>query len=151
LLTVQLCRSQALTQLAQFRTLESIQWRPRDLMSEPEKYTPLAERLQQDVWHDNFVPKYSALATAEPSKLVLVGVWLIFAPMAVGSLAFGIGMLSDPPDRVTGTVAALSQTLVCLLATVVLFVQTRRYWLAQSNRADDGEYDEPSFDITDEA
>ena len=119
-------------------------------MSEPEKYTPLAERLQQDVWHDNFVPKYSALATAEPSKLVLIGVWLIFAPMALGSLAFGIGMLSDPPDRVTGVVAAIAQTSVCLLATVILFVQTRRYWLARSNHADEGEDHEPPFEITDE-
>lgn len=106
-------------------------------MSETQKYVPLSERVQQDVWHDNFVPKYSALASAEPSRLVLVGVWLIFAPMAFGSIFFAIGSLSEMPDGVTAIVFFVSQALVGILATTILFTQTRRHWRGRLNRADD--------------
>ena len=43
----------------------------------------LEDRVQQDVWHDNFVPKYSAISSAKPSTLVLVGVLLIFGSFAL--------------------------------------------------------------------
>ena len=106
-------------------------------MSDSPKYTPLSERLQQDVWHDNFVPKYSALASTEPSKLVLIGVWLIFAPMALGSIAIGIKSVSDSPDLASGVVFLIVHSLICILATVILFTQTRRYRLAKLRRDDD--------------
>ena len=111
-------------------------------MSESEKYTPLSERLQQDVWHDNFVPKYSALASAKPSKLVLVGVWLIFAPWALGAIAVGLSTLSDSPDLVTAVLSSIGPTLFFILAAAILYTQTQRYRLAKSRSDDYGDEDD---------
>lgn len=57
-------------------------------MDQEDRYVPLAERLNQDVMHDNFVPKYRALASVQPSKLILVGVWMIFASPAFWKNSF---------------------------------------------------------------
>ncbi|QDT03940.1 hypothetical protein K227x_23260 [Rubripirellula lacrimiformis] len=108
-------------------------------MSDSKKYIPLSERLQQDVWHDNFVPKYSALASAKPSKLVLIGVWLIFAPWALGAIAVGLSTLSDSPDLGTAVLSLIGPILFCMLAGAILFVQTRRYRIAKLQSDDDGE------------
>ncbi|QDV70863.1 hypothetical protein Poly24_45960 [Rosistilla carotiformis] len=97
-------------------------------MSDSEEYIPLSERLQQDVWHDNFVPKYSALASAKPSKLVLIGVWLIFAPMALLSLIPPVlWILSGATDEER----AIVLILVFMLASVILYAQTKRYRIAK--------------------
>lgn len=40
-----------------------------------EPYIPLAERINQDVLHDNFVPKYSGLASAKPKLVIVLGAW----------------------------------------------------------------------------
>ncbi len=109
-------------------------------MSDSAKYTPLADRLQQDVWHDNFVPKYSALASARPSKLVLIGVWLIFAPMAVGSIAVGISTLLSGPDLVSRIAMFLLQGFMAVLAVAILITQTQRY--RRAILEDDGERDD---------
>jgi len=110
-------------------------------MSEREPYTPLSERLQQDVWHDNFVPKYSALATAAPSKLVLIGVWLIFLPMAVTALLMAMAPFSAP-DKLSAVITFLLAAATFVLAVAILFSQTRRYIRAQS-QTDDHHDDEP--------
>ena len=119
-------------------------------MPDSEEYTPLSERLQQDVWHDNFVPKYSALATAKPSRLVLFGVWLIFAPAAVGSLATGVSMLSDAPDRTTAVVIFIGSCLFFILAVAILISQTRRYLIAKSQPDDDVDEGEDVDEISNE-
>lgn len=100
-------------------------------MSDSQKYTPFSERLQQDVWHDNFVPKYSAIATARPSLLVLIGVWLIFAPMALGGIVIGLSTLSDLHDTPTSVLSSVYAILTFALATVILLMQTHRYRLAK--------------------
>lgn len=89
-------------------------------MSDSEKYTPIAERLQQDVWYDNFVPKYSAIASARPSLLVLIGVWLIFAPAALGAVAIGLSTLSDLRDFPTSVISSVFALLTFVLATTIL-------------------------------
>jgi hypothetical protein len=111
-------------------------------MSDSEKYTPLSERLQQDVWHDNFVPKYSALASAKPSKLVLIGVWLIFAPMALGAIVAGLSTLSGSPDLATAVLSSIGPILFFILAAAILYTQTRRYRLAKLQPDDNGDEDD---------
>ena len=120
------------------------------MKQDSEEYTPLSERLQQDVWHDNFVPKYSALATAKPSRLVLFGVSLIFAPAAVGALVTGVSTLSDAPDRTTAVVILVGSCLFLILAVAILFTQTRRYLIAKSQRDDDVDEDEDLDQISNE-
>ena len=111
-------------------------------MSDSEKYIPLSERLQQDVWHDNFVPKYSALATARPSRLVLIGVWLIFAPAALSAIVIGLLMLSDVRDTAAAVISSVFAILIFVLAIAILFTQTRRYRRAKLQRDDDEKDDE---------
>ncbi len=115
---------------------------PRKLMSDSENYTPLSERLQQDVWHDNFVPKYSALATARPSRLVLIGVWLIFSPAALSAIVVGLSTFSDLRDSAATVISSFFAILIFVLAVAILFTQTRRYLMAkrQDNdvESDDG-------------
>lgn len=108
-------------------------------MSSSEKYIPLAERVQQDVWHDNFVPKFSALASAPPSKLVLIGVWLIFAPIAVQSAVVGLGSLFSASDPVASLITAAGAAFYFALSVAILAHQTQRYRRATALREDDGE------------
>ncbi|WP_372721976.1 hypothetical protein [Novipirellula sp.] len=103
---------------------------------EQERYVPLSERLNQDVWHDNFVPKYSALASAKPSLLILTGVWLIFAPMALMSAATLIGTVfaflsGEAANQAAPVLVLLGSLLWLLLVIAILTKQTRRYWLAK--------------------
>ena len=100
-------------------------------MAEEKNYIPLSERLNQDVWHDNFVPKYSAIGSAQPSRVVLVGVWLIFAPMAVGALVVWPRAVQQAPDPVTTVIASLGPALMFALAVTILTQQTRRYLRAR--------------------
>lgn len=115
-------------------------------MTESEKYTPLSERLQQDVWHDNFVPKYSALATVRPSRLILTGVWLIFAPMAIGSLITGLAAIADAPDLATAFILVVTSVVFGSIAVAILYTQTRRFVAANSTgdvgRDEDGDMNE---------
>jgi hypothetical protein len=92
------------------------------------EYIELKDRINQDVMHDNFVPKYSALASAEPKLLVVIGVWLIFAPMAVFFTGIGISQLFDA--GVTLSSALLNGSILALcagLGVTILWQQTRRY------------------------
>jgi len=96
-------------------------------MSEERRYTPIGERVNQDVMHDNFVPKYSGLASARPSLLILTGVWLIFVPMAIGGLVIGIVSLGDGETVVDRVVFSIMPFTASVLAVVILFTQTSRY------------------------
>lgn len=108
-------------------------------MSNSEKYVPLAERVQQDVWHDNFVPKFSALASAPPNKLVLIGVWVIFLPIAIQAAVIGLGSLFAPSDPLSTTITALGAAFYFILAVAILVHQTQRYRLARTLRDEDDE------------
>jgi hypothetical protein len=90
-------------------------------------YTPIGERINQDVIHDNFVPKYSALATAPRTKLVLIGVWLIFLPMSFGVFALPIYFLTGHDDPLASIAQGLLITAFGILAIMILYSQTRRY------------------------
>lgn len=96
-------------------------------MTDEKPYIPLSERLNQDVWHDNFVPKYSAIGSARPSRLVLIGVWLIFAPMAVLYVPLWLSQVQSSPDLATTIVSILGGGFMFTLAVAILFKQTRRY------------------------
>lgn len=90
-------------------------------------YVPIAERLNQDVWHDNFVPKYSAIASAEPSRIVLIGVWMIFGPMAMFSI-MGTLALFDSAQGVGSWLGVLAwSVLYGILPITLLWKQTIRY------------------------
>lgn len=110
-------------------------------MSDSEKYIPISERLQQDVWHDNFVPKYSALASAKPSLLILVGVWLIFAPAVLIAIVIGLSTPSELRNAPTSVISSVFAILIVVLATAILITQTRRYLLAK-RQCNDVEYDD---------
>ncbi|TWU49016.1 hypothetical protein Poly51_49200 [Rubripirellula tenax] len=94
---------------------------------ESTSYTPLGERINQDVIHDNFVPKYSALATAPRTKLVLIGVWLIFLPMSFGVFALPICFLTGHDNSFASILQGLLVTAFGMLSLVILYSQTRRY------------------------
>jgi hypothetical protein len=96
-------------------------------MPDQKPYVPLSERLNQDVVHDNIIPKYSALATVQPSRLILIGVWLIFGSMALGMPAIALSMVVDASDALTAIVSSLLPALFFVLAITVLVTQTRRY------------------------
>ena len=90
-------------------------------------YVELKDRIRQDVIHDNFIPKYSALASAEPKPVVIIGVWLIFAPMFLGAIGFWIVTLFDAGDAVSGWLWTPFFILEAGLAATVLWQQTRRF------------------------
>jgi hypothetical protein len=110
-------------------------------MTDSQEYTPLSERIQLDVWHDNFVPRYSAIATAEPNKLFLIGIWLLFLPMAFPGILTAIAF-ADSRDLTTATIVAIVPTLFSVLAVTILYIQTRRYLVAASKRHRESEQDE---------
>lgn len=95
------------------------------------------ERRRGDVLHDNFVPEYSRLATAAPSRLVVVGTWLLFGPTAVGgsvavlvglsSHLFGTTDLDAAPDPFDMLRLACGAFVTALALAVVVSV-TRRWW-----------------------
>lgn len=117
-------------------------------MPDTEKYTPLSERLQQDVWHDNFVPKYSALASAKPSLLVLIGVWLIFVPEILMMIAMIVRSVVDAPDALNAVLPAIAPALFLVLGIVILAVQTQRYRTAKASLLDE-EYEDHGEEIDD--
>ncbi|TWT56627.1 hypothetical protein [Allorhodopirellula solitaria] len=90
-------------------------------------YTPLGERINQDLIHDNFVPKYSGLATSPRTKLVLIGVWLIFLPMSFGVFALPIYFLTGHDSPLASILQGLLVTAFGILSLVILYSQTRRY------------------------
>ncbi|WP_146602066.1 hypothetical protein [Novipirellula aureliae] len=96
-------------------------------MSEERQYTPIGERVNQDVMHDNFVPKYSGLASVRPSLLILTGVWLIFVPMALGGLAFGVAGMGEGKTILDRLIFSLMPLAASVLAVAVLYTQTSRY------------------------
>jgi hypothetical protein len=110
-------------------------------IADKKEYIPLSERLQQDVWHDNFVPKYSALASAKPGKLFITGVWLTFVPMALVAIAVAIIQFKEAPDTVAAVVSSLLPLLFSLLAVAVLIAQTRQYLAAAAIFENDGDSD----------
>lgn len=99
------------------------------MSSSDSRYIPIAERVQQDVWHDNFVPKYSALATARPSLLVLSGVWLIFGAGTVVYLLVSLGILASLRSglEATSVVTLIFGLGTIALFSVILWKQTMRY------------------------
>ncbi|TWT79476.1 hypothetical protein CA13_08770 [Planctomycetes bacterium CA13] len=96
-------------------------------MNEKEPYVPIADRLNQDVWHDNFVPKYSALSNVRPSLLVLVGVWMLFAPTAIGSACFALSTLVGSDDLGVRLILLFSSVAWSVLIFAILLKQTKRY------------------------
>ena len=108
-------------------------------MPDDKPYEPLSERLHQDVMHDNFVPKFSGLATAKPSALILIGVWLIFAPWFC--FAAFTWILLFPNAGGAGEVLAelIFAAVNALLCCAVLFVQTRRFLLYREPQDDEVE------------
>jgi len=90
---------------------------PNPDTTETRPYTPLEDRLNQDVIHDDIVPKYSALANAPRTKLV--GVWLIFLPMSFGVFALPMYLLSRNDDTLAGTLQALLISAFGVLATII--------------------------------
>ena len=100
-------------------------------------YTPLSERLNQDVWHDNFVPEYSALYSAQPKRIILVGVWLLFGPWFFGGLAT-IGTALLCLSGFADALLAIGASLVyCLLPGAILYRTTCRYLDAHSTTTTD--------------
>lgn len=100
----------------------------------PEKgpYVPIGDRINQDVWHDNFVPKYSDLASARPKLVVIIGVWMIFGFTPI----FATLVLVDrwrAPDSLS---QILFESVFCLAAILIsvaiLYTQTRRFFTARS-------------------
>ena len=100
-------------------------------MSDQEKYVPLSERIHQDVIHDNFVPRYSGLATVKPSRVILIGVWLIFFPLALGSFLSVLAAILQPLSVVTIATSILGACPLGL-SLVILFSQTRRFLRSQA-------------------
>ncbi len=95
-------------------------------------YIPIGERVQQDVWHDNFVPKYSGLASVRPSRLILVGVWMIFLPMALMGVfgllaAYALAMQQPRQAASLVLIQAIFGIGTLALSLAILWHQTRRY------------------------
>lgn len=103
----------------------------RDSTDDPvlgeEPYVPIGERINQDVWHDNFVPKYSALATAPSTPLVLTGVWVLFGPMALMGLMMIVAEVANRSDWPSSVAATILPAVMASVAIAILFVQTKRY------------------------
>ena len=96
-------------------------------MPDDKTYVPLSERLNQDVMHDNFVPKFSGLATVRPSVLVLSGVWLIFVPWLCSGLLVCAQVLGDAGSVGEAFIELVLAGISVLLCSTILFVQTRRF------------------------
>ncbi|MBB3207888.1 hypothetical protein FHS27_003715 [Rhodopirellula rubra] len=100
-------------------------------------YVPIGERLNQDVWHDNFVPKYSALASAPPNRLTLIGVWLLFGPMCGFSAVSACFWVAQSRDWSSLIVSVIGAAMYCLLPAAVLITQSRRYVNSLYTRRED--------------
>jgi len=92
-----------------------------------DSYVPLADRLNQDVWHDNFVPKYSGLASVRPSGLILTGVWMIFGPALVMSVISLFGLMSEINHWMEFVLLGAVALTMTVIFAAILFMQTRRF------------------------
>ncbi|MEO9593346.1 hypothetical protein [Rhodopirellula bahusiensis] len=97
------------------------------LMPTRKGYVPIGERLNQDVWHDNFVPKYIVLASAPPTRLTLVGVWLLFGPMVFFSVFVSLIWIGDSQDFLAKFISGVWSCLYTSVPAAVLYKQTQRY------------------------
>lgn len=100
---------------------------PSKVPDETREYIAIADRIQQDVWHDNFIPKYSALASAEPSWLFIIGIWLLFSPQIFFTT---ISLTRGGRYHITD----VAYLLYSLLLVTTLAVQTRRFIKARHSR-----------------
>jgi hypothetical protein len=98
-----------------------------DRPNEESHYVPLSERLNQDVFHDNIVPKYSGLASARPSNVIIIGVWIIFLPMAFVALSLLFAAFNGTNNFAGGLIQAIGSLIVLTFVVTLLFKQTRRY------------------------
>ena len=84
---------------------------------------------KSDVMHDNFVPEYSSLATAQPKLIVVIGIWLIFSPTVLLGLPFAL-ILAQRFLQKPMLLLLLTCSVVFALGLygAVLFKVTRRYF-----------------------
>jgi hypothetical protein len=93
-----------------------------------DKLEEMIGRAEGDLLHDNFIPRYSALADAEPRLIVVVGVWLLLGlPAAFTPLVF-YGMLDVPDQSLTvKTLYWVMTGFVMLIGIAITWKVTRRY------------------------
>ena len=60
-------------------------------------------------------------ASARPSRLILIGVWLIFAPTALGGIVMGLSTAYDAPDMGTAIIASIGPAFYFMLAAEFCF------------------------------
>lgn len=87
----------------------------------------MPDSIQQDVIHDNFVPRYSALADAATKPVVLVGVWLIFAPALLAAALYAVLSLLEATGPVEAILRMIVSAAAMVLSGAILWKTTVRY------------------------
>ena len=86
----------------------------------------MTDERKQQILHDFVIPKYSALATAKPSRMLLIGMWMILLPMTIGSASMAISLCQSAPDAFSAAIVFPLPFAFSLLCAAVLFRHTRR-------------------------
>ncbi|MEM0914449.1 MAG: hypothetical protein AAGB29_08160 [Planctomycetota bacterium] len=95
---------------------------------------PMIDRLEGDLMHDYFVPRYSVLSEGRPRVIVLIGVWLLLGlagvlPFSIMSMevgAFVRGLSRSSIDTV-GLIGLLFGASMGAIELWVAIAYTRRF------------------------
>ena len=83
---------------------------------------------------DNFVPRFSLLANVKVTTVVLIGVWMIFLPVALFAFATMLTYWVPTTNLFASLIASILPLLVLVLSTAILMRTTRQFQLQTSNR-----------------
>lgn len=93
----------------------------------------------QPLENDNFVPRFSLLGDARGTLVVLVGVWMIFLPVAILSLAAIVSSWSEKTDWFTSLLSSITPLFALVIGTAIVSRTTMRYLHRRNNKLEDSE------------
>lgn len=94
----------------------------------PETGNSVQDPFRPDVFHEAVVPKFSAMAEAKPTRLFLIGVWVLFGPLVICGAVSVVTAFAVTQDPVLQWTMALFYLAITVLLATILWMQTRRYW-----------------------
>ncbi|MEO0965839.1 MAG: hypothetical protein AAFY08_12030 [Planctomycetota bacterium] len=100
---------------------------------------PMIDRLEGDLIHDLFVPRYSSLTEGRPSWVHLVGVWLLFGPAAIVAPigvahTLSYSLFHAAPDHLYSSLFSLVVALSFWVIEVLLLIKVTRRFLDRRKR-----------------
>ena len=76
---------------------------------------------------DNVVPRFGSLANTKVTLVVLIGVWMIFLPVAIGAAVTMATYWLGTSNLLASLVASIPPLFVLALSSAILWTITKRF------------------------